>query len=346
MNPGRLHGLESVDSMEASGPCELCEGTHSIAFGGPALEALDSLLETLESTGRFDFASERVSAELASAALHEPGQGKMLGVLVGKSPSGEVVELRAFSGRIGGFLEIPGWVGPVVDVSAYASEEAQTLAELTELRETLARGVFAGVDLAAESADLAAMRRMVEAGRRALAEQENEARESRAARRKATGSEPEVLAALARESREQGAGFRRERARLREPLVALEERVRRGEEGRVALRRRQNALSRELTERVQAAYRLTGISGVERSVPEVFYDGGRRPPTGTGDCCAPKLLSAASKRGIRPIAIAECWFGAPSPDGARRHGQLHLPCAEKCTPILGFLLCPHREEGA
>ena len=114
----------------------------------------------------------------------------------------------------------------------------------------------------------------------------------------------------------------------------------------MGLRRRQNELSRELTERVQAAYRSTGISGVVRGVPDVFHDGERRPPTGTGDCCAPKLLSAAAIRGIRPIAIAECWVGASSLDGARRHGQLHLPCTEKCTPILGFLLCPHRSEGA
>ena len=45
------------------------------------------------------------------------------------------------------------------------------------------------------------------------------------------------------------------------------------------------------------------------------------PPGGTGDCCAPKLLQYAYQQGLRPVCMAEFWWGE-SPKGlVRHHGQ-------------------------
>jgi hypothetical protein len=67
--------------------------------------------------------------------------------------------------------------------------------------------------------------------------------------------------------------------------------------------------------------------------------GQRGIPSGTGDCCLPKLLHHANQQRWRLISVAEMWWGPPQ--GTRLHGQLQQPCAEKCHPILGALLCPH-----
>jgi tRNA pseudouridine32 synthase/23S rRNA pseudouridine746 synthase len=58
---------------------------------------------------------------------------------------------------------------------------------------------------------------------------------------------------------------------------------------------------------------------------------------GTGDCCAPKLLHAAQRAGLRPLAMAEVWFGAPI--HGRVEGCAYDACQERCQPLLGFMLC-------
>lgn len=59
---------------------------------------------------------DTVQGRYASAwRLHEPGNGKMFGVLVVAAPDGTVGYLRGFSGMIGGQWEIDGWAPPSFD---------------------------------------------------------------------------------------------------------------------------------------------------------------------------------------------------------------------------------------
>ena len=57
-------------------------------------------------------------------------------------------------------------------------------------------------------------------------------------------------------------------------------------------------------------------------------------PTGTGECCAPKLLHYAATQGFKPLAMAEFWWGS----GSKEQGKFYGACAERCEPIMGFLL--------
>ncbi|MFM7425809.1 MAG: RluA family pseudouridine synthase, partial [Elainella sp.] len=59
-------------------------------------------------------------------------------------------------------------------------------------------------------------------------------------------------------------------------------------------------------------------------------------PTGTGDCCAPKLLHWAALNGWKPLTLAEFWWGRPEP--GRIVGEFYAACEERCQPLLGFLL--------
>jgi tRNA pseudouridine32 synthase/23S rRNA pseudouridine746 synthase len=60
-------------------------------------------------------------------------------------------------------------------------------------------------------------------------------------------------------------------------------------------------------------------------------------PTGTGDCCAPKLLALAARNSIQPVAMAELWW-APEGTPGRQPGELTPACQERCQPLLGPLL--------
>ena len=73
------------------------------------------------------------------------------------------------------------------------------------------------------------------------------------------------------------------------------------------------------------------------------------PPGGTGDCCAPKMLQYAYSKGLKPLCMAEFWWG-DSPqatalrtsDGeagmVRQHGQFYPSCRGKCKPVLTWML--------
>ncbi|MEO0409809.1 MAG: RluA family pseudouridine synthase [Cyanobacteria bacterium P01_A01_bin.135] len=102
------------------------------------------------------------------------------------------------------------------------------------------------------------------------------------------------------------------------------------------MKTRRRQLSRQLQAQMHAVYRLTNFAGERRTLAEIAPH--QTMPTGTGECCAPKLLHHAATRGLRPLAMAEFWWGRPSADGSRRPGQFYGACAERCQPIMGFLL--------
>lgn len=60
----------------------------------------------------------------------------------------------------------------------------------------------------------------------------------------------------------------------------------------------------------------------------------RIPPSGAGECCAPKLLQYALTHGLKPLQLAEFWVGAPSKTEIRQEGAYYAPCSGRCVPIL------------
>ncbi len=96
-------------------------------------------------------------------------------------------------------------------------------------------------------------------------------------------------------------------------------------------------MSRALTDHMHAAYRFENALGEVLPLTEVDTDSDR-PPTGMGDCCAPKLLQAAVRQGLEPLGMVEFWWGSSSAVHPRVQGTYYGSCRQKCYPILGFLL--------
>lgn len=133
--------------------------------------------------------------------------------------------------------------------------------------------------------------------------------------------------------------------RLDEYRVAFRKQPNRIEEAKTFLLSQRATLSELRKERRRASQRLstamfnaaavTNARGERRPLRDIFV--GDRISGGTTDCCVPKLLEAANVAGLRPLSVAEAWWG-PTTNG-RRHGELQPPCERKCLPILGHLLC-------
>lgn len=97
-------------------------------------------------------------------------------------------------------------------------------------------------------------------------------------------------------------------------------------------------ISRDLMPRIHDLYRFRNFRGEVRALRDVFEgDGGI--PAGVGDCCAPKLLNQAVTLGLKPVSVAEFYWGGENRSGRKKPGQFFQACEEKCQPILGFLLC-------
>lgn len=61
-------------------------------------------------------------------------------------------------------------------------------------------------------------------------------------------------------------------------------------------------------------------------------------PSGTGECCAPRLLQYAFQHHLQPLCMAEFWLGRSPKDEVRHHGQFYPACNKKCRPLLHFML--------
>lgn len=96
-----------------------------------------------------------------------------------------------------------------------------------------------------------------------------------------------------------------------------------------------NALQRRLFEN----YRFSNISGMRKNVIEIFASSTQgNPPSASGECAAPKLLNYAFNHGLRPIAIAEFWWGNPPKNKDRVHKAFYAACKSRCRPILEYML--------
>jgi tRNA pseudouridine32 synthase/23S rRNA pseudouridine746 synthase len=72
-----------------------------------------------------------------------------------------------------------------------------------------------------------------------------------------------------------------------------------------------------------------------KSLGEIFEN---NPPAGAGECAAPKLLQYAFQNNLKPIAMAEFWWGQSPKSEIRKHKQFYPACTGKCEPILKHML--------
>ncbi len=96
-------------------------------------------------------------------------------------------------------------------------------------------------------------------------------------------------------------------------------------------------LSQNLMQQIHKLYKVHNFKGMSVSLHQAFNS--RGIPTGAGDCCAPKLLNLAAKKGLKPNGMTEFFWGKTNKSQTRVHGQIYPSCHEKCQPLLGYMLC-------
>ncbi|OKH51266.1 RNA pseudouridine synthase [Phormidium tenue NIES-30] len=262
-------------------------------------------------------------------------EGKMFGVLVVQSPEGQTGVLKAFSGLWQGRERVPGWVPPIPGRDEVALQEARTLNALEAIKDRLLV-----LQRLPERETYGRLQEEQAEARQVLNQRHRDRKQARDLQRQTLASNltgdalAEALAALEQESRGDKAELRQFKQRWGDRLAPLEVTIQSADTEIAALRQQRRALSRQLQAEMHAAYTLTNFAGESLAIQNLAAQGNL--PTGTGDCCAPKLLHAAAQHGLVPLAMAEFWWGAPQ--GDKQPGEFYRACAERCQPIMGFLL--------
>lgn len=104
------------------------------------------------------------------------------------------------------------------------------------------------------------------------------------------------------------------------------------------LKERRKRLSQELMKDLHSLYIIRNFHNQKTTTQEAFLKHDKIP-TGTGDCCAPKLLNEAIKQNLKPISIAEFFYGKSNKSGSKEHLEFYSSCHNKCQPLLGYMLC-------
>ena len=275
-------------------------------------------------------------------SLDREGLGKMFGVLVVEAPSGEVGFLSGFSGKLDGRWEVDGFAPPLFDTTGRdafwpdCEEEwrdfERQLAQVTGGNEAMDLRARREEQLARHTSEKAALheaharnRRLRQEERLRLAAAALEADERRRA-----------LHMLGQQSRadevEQRALAARHRAE-REVLVSAQREL---DARRLELEQRRTERSRAVWQKIAESYLFPNARGEVRTLAELYAP--EPPPGGAGDCAGPKLLAQAYRAGLRPLALAEFWWGAPPLTGNRHAGDYYPACRSKCGVVLPWML--------
>ncbi|WP_319468543.1 hypothetical protein [uncultured Pseudodesulfovibrio sp.] len=111
-----------------------------------------------------------------------------------------------------------------------------------------------------------------------------------------------------------------------------------GSSDRASLIEKRKAVSQALMKDIHALYRIPNFRRELKPLPEVVTGTGGIP-TGTGDCCAPKLLGYAARHSLKPLGLVEFFYGRENKSKSKKHGGMYMSCKDKCGRILGYMLC-------
>ena len=270
----------------------------------------------------------------------EKGCGKMFGVLVVEyeDESGALQRgfLAAYSGLLGGRNDWPYFVPPVFDAQQPDGHFKRTEREISAINREIA-AIEHDAEYLQSVEQYEQTKKRLQAEVDAFKAEVDAAKVRRDARRKS--GEPlseEEQAEMIRESQFMKAELRRRRKAMEQADSTLNTQH---STFLKSLQRKRKQMSDELQRWLFSAYRMLNAKGEERDLIDIFREYTHAmPPAGAGDCCAPKLLQYAYLHHLRPVCMAEFWWGESPASEIRHHLHYYPACRSKCLPILTHML--------
>ena len=272
------------------------------------------------------------------------GIGKMFGVLVVQNSQNEIGYLAAFSGKLAGANHHSRFVPPVFDTleedGFYKIGEEENNKINRRIEELESNPSFLALKLRLKT-------EMVQAAEE-IAERKEESKRAKAVRdeRRMQGEKTlsatdfaDLQTALNKESahyfyqlKDLGRAWNRRHADIQQQLDSYLAEIDALKEARKV---RSNYLQQQLFEN----YTFLNQNGENKSLCAIFpISENIVPPSGAGECAAPKLLQYAFLHQLKPLSMAEFWWGQSPSSEIRKHGYFYPACKSKCEPILAHML--------
>jgi tRNA pseudouridine32 synthase / 23S rRNA pseudouridine746 synthase len=266
--------------------------------------------------------------------------GKMFGVLVVQNQQGNLGYLAAFSGKLADSNDHPYFVPPVYDMlqhdGFYKQEERilntynQRIKNLEEAEvlhialETLSSTtLLAQQDLEAHKQHIKTSKQLRDSHRlKAEAELDFEDYKS-------------LQKQLSKESQQDNIKLKMMTHYWKEQIAKQTLVVNDFRSEINNLKEERKTKSALLQQKLFEQYAFLNQAGKLKSLGTIF-DG--NPPASAGECAAPKLLHYAFQNQLKPIALAEFWWGQSPKSEIKQHGLFYPACTGKCKPILAHML--------
>lgn len=269
--------------------------------------------------------------------------GKMFGVLIVEY-NGQLGYLAAYSGKLANSNTIDFFVPPVFDMLAqngYFLQEEEKLNVLNQQIESLEQATIY-LDIKQHLIDLNQQKlTQIELLKNQLKENKKERQILRQTNKNIlTVAEFAVFEAeLIKQSLYDKHLLRKTTAQFDELLAKWQIELNIYQKKIDDLKQRRKKQSNALQQWLFTNYTFLNGNGKEKSLLTIFQNAlHAQPPAGAGECCAPKLFQYAFKHQLKPIALAEFWWGSSPKSEIRKHGQFYPSCWGKCEPILNHML--------
>ncbi len=288
--------------------------------------------------------------QIATIDSNEKAIGKMFGVLLVQHISGEVGFLSAFSGKVADSNHLPHFVPPVFDMLEEDGFFKAELAEITEInaiiKQQLANPLLAELIATAKAKSLTS-KEQLEAQRQEMIEGRKSRKAQRAeAELQAQDNDQEAIDALEQLKIKLGKESVQEKNTLKDlklfwdnEITSIQSQLDTFNIEHSTLKTARKNLSNALQKKLFQQYKFLNTHGIEKDLNDIFKDTPNHiPPAGSGECAAPKLLQYAFAHDLKPLALAEFWWGVAPKSEIRQHKKFYASCQSKCQPILGHML--------
>ncbi len=265
-------------------------------------------------------------------------KGKMFGVLVVSTPTGEVGYISAFSGLLAGENRHPFFVPPVYDLLSKDSYFQQEEAEISQINRD--------VEELKTDTDYLQLLNIYSEKEREIKQHITQFREQIKLHKQERDKKREELTLsqseqemLIRESQFEKAELKRISDRGKSELAKIKEQIEVYTSKIESLTEERHQRSADLQLWLFRQFRLLNAKGEIKDLIEIFSEFANIfPPAGAGECAAPKMLQYAYQNNLKPIQMAEFWVGASPVGEVRVDGNFYPSCKGKCLPILTYML--------
>ncbi len=272
------------------------------------------------------------------------GIGKMFGVLVVRNSKGELGYISAFSGKLGMKNDYDKFVPPVYDMlladGFYKEEEINIHLKTQEIHGLEQDEEFIRWQ---EELEFANNQSVLEIAK--FKEEKKIAKVSREEKRQEIETWPDeierqmALKALDNESAKLHYNLKHLTLHWKNSINALTTKIDTHKEVIRNVKRQRKNMSIALQHRLFENYTFLNARMESKSLHAIFpIHNGELPPSGAGECAAPKLLHYAYAHNLDPICLAEFWYGKSPNSEIRKHGYFYPACKTKCLPILTHML--------